>query len=153
MRNSLYNIQRAIKGLVLMTFELDAMYTSIINGKVPKNWEKVAYPSLKPLASWFRDLLQRVQFMNDWLTGGQPASFWLSGFFFPQGFMTGALQTHARKHMIAIDHLSFAFKVLDVEKNKIKKAPEDGVYIYGLFLESGKWDHDEGILIDPEPVS
>ena len=67
--------------------------------------------------------------------------------------MTGALQTHARKHMIAIDHLSFAFKVLDVEKNKIKKAPEDGVYIYGLFLESGKWDHDEGILIDPEPVS
>ena len=70
MRNSLYSIQRAIKGLVLMTFELDAMYTSIINGQVPKNWEKVAYPSLKPLASWFRDLLQRVQFMNDWLTGG-----------------------------------------------------------------------------------
>ena len=56
--------------------------------------------------------------------------------------MTGALQTHARKHMIAIDHLSFAFKVLNIEKSKINKPPEDGVYIYGLFLESGKWDHD-----------
>lgn len=54
--------------------------------------------------------------------------------------MTGALQTHARKHTIAIDHLSFAFKVLDVDKARIKKPPEDGVYIYGLFLESGKWD-------------
>ncbi len=149
MRSSLHDVQRAIKGEIGMSSVLDAMYTSMLNGQVPGNWEKVAYPSLKPLASWFRDLLLRVQFMNEWLSGGQPVAFWLSGFFFPQGFMTGALQTHARKHTIAIDHLSFAFKVLEVERSKIKKHPEDGVYIYGLYLESGKWDSDEGTLIDP----
>ena len=86
-----------------MSQELDSMYLSMLNSLVPENWAKVAYPSLKPLMSWFRDLLERVEFMNNWLTLGHPACFWISGFFFPQGFMTGVLQTHSRKHKVAID--------------------------------------------------
>ena len=92
-----------------MSEELDSMYSSFLNGKVPRNWEKVAYPSLKPLTSWYADLIERVTFMNDWLVNGQPTSFWMSGFFFPQGFMTGCLQTHARNYKIAIDKLAFSF--------------------------------------------
>lgn len=68
MRNSLEELQKAIKGLVVMSFELDSMYLSMLNSFVPANWEKVAYPSLKPLMSWFRDLLERVEFMEHWLT-------------------------------------------------------------------------------------
>src|SRR5690348_15700968 len=89
MRNSLIQIKKAIKGFIVMSEELDSMYVSIQNGQVPKNWEKVAYPSLKPLTSWFKDLIERVAFMQSWLINGPPNSFWLSGFFFPQGFMTG----------------------------------------------------------------
>jgi dynein heavy chain len=43
--------------------------------------------------------------MDDWLKNGTPKSFWISGLFFPQGFMTGALQTHARIHKIEINKL------------------------------------------------
>jgi dynein heavy chain len=43
----------------------------------------VAYPSLKPLASWFIDLQKRVTFMDDWLQNGTPKSYWISGLFFP----------------------------------------------------------------------
>lgn len=85
------------------------MYSSFQNGRVPLNWEKVAYPSLKPLTSWYKDLIERVAFMQEWLSNGQPNSFWMSGFFFPQGFMTGCLQTHARNYKIAIDKLAFSF--------------------------------------------
>jgi len=53
-----------------MTQELDVMYLSFTNGVVPPNWSKVAYPSLKPLASWFKDLVERVKFMEEWLTKG-----------------------------------------------------------------------------------
>jgi dynein heavy chain len=57
------------------------------------------------------DFHARIAFMRSWLEEGPPASFWLPGFFFPQGFMTGVLQMHARKYSIPIDTLSFGFQV------------------------------------------
>lgn len=50
-----------------MSQELDLMYTSLLTNRVPANWAAVAYPSLKPLASWFEDLKERVAFMRNWL--------------------------------------------------------------------------------------
>ena len=75
-------------------------------------WVKIAYPSLKPLASWIRDLKERVKvlekyiiftylrliymieklvillnkvFINyfSWLKNGNPICFWMSGLYFP----------------------------------------------------------------------
>src|SRR3569833_1248063 len=111
---------------------------------VPPNWQEVSYPSLKPLASWVKDLNQRVEFMRNWLKNGHPATYWLSGFFFPHGFMTGALQTYARKHIKPIDLLEFGFKVLKTtDPSIIERAPEDGIYVYGLFIEGAKWSFSE----------
>jgi len=61
------------------------MYFSLLNNQVPKLWVKVAYPSLKGLASWMRDLKERVAFMHEWILSGGPSAFWISGFFYPQG--------------------------------------------------------------------
>jgi dynein heavy chain, axonemal len=63
-------------------------------------------------AAWVKDLVLRVQFMQQWVDGGIPKVFWISGFFFPQAFLTGALQNYARKHVIAIDTISYAFEVI-----------------------------------------
>lgn len=83
MRKSLDDLVQAIGGFIVMSETLDEMYLCLTNGVVPKNWEKVAYPSLKPLTSWFNDLIERVAFLNKWLTEGQPNAYWISGFFFP----------------------------------------------------------------------
>ena len=48
-------------------------------------WGTISYPSLKSLGDWIVDLQQRIKFMRSWLEKGQPQSFWLPGFFFPQG--------------------------------------------------------------------
>lgn len=81
-----------------MSQELDLMFAALLNNRVPSNWESMAYPSLKKLGSWILDLKDRVNFMKEWATKGHPKSFWLSGFFFPHGFITGVLQTYARKY-------------------------------------------------------
>jgi dynein heavy chain len=90
---------KAIKGFVIMSPELDLMYSSLLRNAVPPNWTLVSYLSIKTLASWIKDLELRVEFMRSWLSNGHPNCYWLSGFFFPHGFMTGTLQTYARKHV------------------------------------------------------
>jgi dynein heavy chain len=92
------------------------MYIAFQNNGLPGIWKKVSYASLKPLSSWFKDMLERVSFLRAWLVGKPPVCYWMSGFYFPQGFLTGVLQTHSRQYKIPIDTLSFKFKVMTTEK-------------------------------------
>ena len=82
---------KAIDGLVLMNSELENIFNSIFDNKIPEKWKKIAYPSLKPLGSWIKDLIARLEFMDKWMMEGVPANFWLSGFFFTQSFLTGTM--------------------------------------------------------------
>ena len=109
---SLQQLHNAVLGISLSSTTLDAMHTSLLNNQVPGNWKEVAYPSLKPLGSWMADLIQRIDFMREWTQRGHPPCYWLAGFFFPHGFITGVLQTYARKHNRPIDLLQFEFEVL-----------------------------------------
>jgi dynein heavy chain, axonemal len=53
--------------------------------------------------------------------------------------MTGTLQNYARKHIIAIDKLNCNFKFIDnMTPDQVTAKPDDGCYIYGLFLEGAK---------------
>ena len=99
-----------------------------------------SYPSLKPLGYWVENLFKRLQTTQAWLTQGPPKTFWVSGFFFPQGFMTGTLQNHARKYAIAIDTLNFGFKILEQEEPEQLAAAtavlvEARKRIYGLLAQ------------------
>jgi len=149
---SLKELRKAIKGLVVMSAELEAMFVSFQNNQTPGLWTKVAYPCLKPLGSWFKDYVRRVNFFRSWCEKGQPASFWLPGFYYPQGFMTGALQTHARRYHVPIDTLNFGFTVKSMEAAEdVGDPPEDGVYIDGLYLEAARWDRRQKKLKPSNP--
>jgi len=106
-----------------------------------------------PLASWVADLQARVTFMQKWAFKGHPDCFWLSGFFFPHGFMTGTLQTHARKFSLPIDTLAFDFTVMkETDVSQIGGiAPEEGIYIYGLYIQSARWSEVNRCLVEEHP--
>eukprot|EP00163_Fabomonas_tropica_P006846 TRINITY_DN1642_c1_g1_i1.p1 TRINITY_DN1642_c1_g1~~TRINITY_DN1642_c1_g1_i1.p1 ORF type:complete len:1696 (+),score=519.30 TRINITY_DN1642_c1_g1_i1:526-5088(+) len=144
-------LQKAIRGEVVMSSELEQIGTSMYIGQIPQSWRPRSYATMKPLGSWVKDLQLRLAFFQTWVDNGPPSVFWLSGFFFPQGFLTGTLQNFARKHTKAIDNLKWDFEVQSSAADTLTDPPEDGCYIHGLFLEGARWDSKEGALADSRP--
>jgi len=66
-----------------MSLTLEEMMSAFLLKRVPENWKKVAYPSLKPLGSWVEDLIERVDFFNLWVEKNELSSYWVSALFFP----------------------------------------------------------------------
>lgn len=78
-----------------------------------------------------------------------PKVFWLGGFTFPSGFLTALQQSSSRRNSIPIDMLGWEFVILNQEEAAITVYPKEGAYIKGLFLEGGRWDHEQAALADP----
>uniref|UniRef100_A0A7M4FAQ3 Dynein axonemal heavy chain 6 n=1 Tax=Crocodylus porosus TaxID=8502 RepID=A0A7M4FAQ3_CROPO len=171
LRDSLNTLNKAIAGFVVMSEEMEKVYNSFLNNQVPTLWANAAYPSLKTLGGWVKDLVLRIAFVDTWLSMGQPKSFWISGFFFPQGFLTGTLQNHARKYNLPIDELSFSYNVIPVYRDQAHvtealktsqfgqelpmdmelPSPEDGVLVHGMFMDASRWDDEEMVIEDALP--
>ena len=85
----------------------------------------------------------------------QPASaFWLANFFNPQGFLTANRQEVCRKHGKdgwALDDVVNHTEVLKMEGDEVRKGPEEGVYLKGLFLDGCRWDKPGNKLADSVP--
>lgn len=55
--STLINVDKAIDGFVVMSQDLEVVFNSLFDNKVPDVWHKVSYPSLKPLGSWINDFV------------------------------------------------------------------------------------------------
>ncbi|XP_033636218.1 dynein heavy chain 2, axonemal-like isoform X2 [Asterias rubens] len=151
-RSSLVDLEKGIKGLVVMSSDLEEIFNCINDARVPAMWEK-AYPSLKSLGSWTRDLVLRVDQFEKWAsTAHPPVIYWMSAFTFPTGYLTAVLQTSARQNNISVDSLSWEFVVSTVDDNNIMEPPKDGVYVKGLHLEGAGWDKKNACLVEAKPM-
>lgn len=155
MERTLTAFRKAVKGLIVMTAELEGMGNDMYINKVPEIWAKKGPLSMKPLSNWIIDVNDRVGFFSNWVQlSATPPVFWISGFFFPQAFFTGALQNCARKYKIAIDTLSFSMEILSSiidPAKELVRGPDDGAYIYGIFLEGCRWERSKKNLEESIP--
>ena len=142
-KGSLTDLQKAVKGLVVMSADLEGLSKAMLTNKLPVLWSKVSYPSLKPLSSYIAELLERLAFFQSWLDDAPPTIFQMPHFFFVQAFMTGVMQNYARKYSIPIDTIEFDF---EFQATLPTVPPEDGAYTHGLFIEGARMNDD--ILLD-----
>jgi dynein heavy chain, axonemal len=91
------NLQLAIAGTIALNQQLIDALNSLFDARVPPSWLKASWAA-PTLGLWFTGLIQRYEQWDRWLNQGRPKSFWLTGFFNPQGFLTAMRQEVTRKH-------------------------------------------------------
>eukprot|EP00941_MAST-03F_sp_MAST-3F-sp1_P001388 g1388.t1 len=159
-RATLVNMRLAIKGEVVMTDELVNCIGAIFEAKVPTSWALTLagdeFSWLSPsLGMWFTNLLSRHDQSERWLSTGRPNSFWMTGFFNPQGFLTAMKQEVTRMHKEdkwALDDMAYHTEVTKFQSNEnVTASPKEGVYIHGLFLDGARWNSQSETLEESEP--
>ncbi|KAI8792083.1 dynein heavy chain 5, axonemal [Biomphalaria glabrata] len=150
-RTTLMDLKLAIDGTIIMSENLRDALDNMYDARVPNNWKKVSWQSTT-LGFWFTDLLDRNAQFYSWLFEGRPTSFWMTGFFNPQGFLTAMRQEITRAHKgWALDTVFLENEVTKMMKEDITSGPSEGVYIYGLYLDGSGWDRRNAKLIEPTP--
>ncbi|KAF6265404.1 dynein heavy chain 6 [Scenedesmus sp. NREL 46B-D3] len=151
MHSSLVQLQKAIKGQVLMSDDLDKVAAAMYDNRVPASWIAASYPSVKPLGSYMADLEARLAMLDAWLADGPPAVFWISSFYFTHAFLTGVKQNYARRCRIPIDAIAFDYSCLPAGPAPEQSPAEGGAYVSGMFVEGARWDNHTGMLAESEP--
>ncbi|KAK3097645.1 hypothetical protein FSP39_011696 [Pinctada imbricata] len=150
-RNTLKDLKLAIDGTIIMSENLRDALDNMFDARVPTNWRKISWESAT-LGFWFTDLLDRNAQFHTWLFEGRPTTFWMTGFFNPQGFLTAMRQEITRAHKgWALDAVILDNDITRMMKEDIHTPPNEGVYIYGLYLDGAGWDRRNCRLIEPTP--
>jgi dynein heavy chain len=145
------DLELAIAGTIVMSATLQTTLTALFDSKVPEPWLRVSWLS-PTLGFWFGDVGMRTRQLQDWMKLGRPKTFWLTGFFNPQGFLTSMRQEITRAHGWALDTVALTTEVTKfLTKDDVKAPPEEGVYVHGLFLDGAAWDASDMRLIDSAP--
>ncbi|GAB6028045.1 Dynein heavy chain 5, axonemal [Chamberlinius hualienensis] len=150
-RSSLQDLGLAIEGTIVMSEPLKNALDSIYDARVPETWRKASWES-STLGFWFTELMERNTQLAQWLNSGRPISFWMTGFFNPQGFLTAMRQEVTRCHRgWALDTVVLQNTVTRYAKEELTEPPAVGVYVHGLFLEGAGWDKKMRRLTEPKP--
>uniref|UniRef100_A0A7S1U3J4 Dynein heavy chain n=1 Tax=Phaeomonas parva TaxID=124430 RepID=A0A7S1U3J4_9STRA len=159
-RKTLQLVQQAIKGEVVVTEDLIRSINAIFDAAVPHVWlytrggDELSWLS-PTLGLWYNGLAQRDVQLREWLDGGRPHSYWMTGFFNPQGFLTGMQQEVTRANAAAkwsLDSITLFSEVTDMEtKENVRSAPKEGVFVHGLYLDGAAWNRSDATLVESEP--
>jgi len=138
-KESLSDLQKALKGQSLMVKSVEEVMISLLNNQVPETWKAYSYPTTETSLIWFENLKARMEFFREWMKKGTMDSYWISAFFFPSSFFTCILQNYSRTNSVPIDTLTIDCTIPTQDIT-------EGYLIHGLFIEGAKWDIEKNCL-------
>uniref|UniRef100_A0A7S1M867 Dynein heavy chain n=1 Tax=Alexandrium catenella TaxID=2925 RepID=A0A7S1M867_ALECA len=154
MRSSMIELELGISGALNVTEKMEDLAGDLQLNKVNAIWTEKAYPSLKLLATWFADLLLRVDQVVQWTKVLELLkSIWISGLFNSMSFLTSNMQVAARSNNLELDFMTNRCRFYNTrDLNDIRGMPPKGVNVHGLFMEGAGWEdgkgEDEGYITD-----
>ncbi|XP_025115342.1 dynein heavy chain 5, axonemal-like isoform X3 [Pomacea canaliculata] len=150
-RTTLQDLKLAIDGTIIMSENLRDALDCMYDARIPSLWLKISWES-STLGFWFTELIDRNTQFHSWCFDGRPNTFWMTGFFNPQGFLTAMRQEVTRAHKgWALDNVILQNDVTKQMKDDITQPPAEGVYVYGLYLEGAGWDRRGSKLVESKP--
>jgi len=151
-RQTLKDLKLAIEGTIIMNENLRDALDSMYDARIPSQWLKISWLS-STLGFWFTELIDRHQQFYNWCFVEEPKSFWMTGFFNPQGFLTAMKQGVTRAHKgWALDSVVLHNDVTKfISRDDVISAPDEGVYVYGLYLEGAAWHKSAQRLTESKP--
>jgi len=148
-RRSLNELKLGLEGALNISDAMEALSLSLFLDRIPPNWEKVAYPSMSALGSWYPNLVERVDQLFKWQTDlVTPPSVWVSALFNPMAFVTAVMQVTARFRGWPLDNVAIQTDITPHLPEAVSGQPEEGAFIHGLFLEGARWDTTAALLKD-----
>ena len=175
MKKSLVEVEKAVRGIVVMSGPLEALGDSLVYGAIPLMW-KVCCPrpvlsrrfrpprhrrdatqshtgQVVPCVQAARRLRDRSPREIELLTrmaGREAASHLLDlGVLLPARLMTASKQNYSRAETIPIDAIGLQFEML--QASSYAKPPALGVYVYGFFFEGARWDKEQKKILESDP--
>jgi dynein heavy chain len=155
-RRTMSDMVQAIDGQIIMTPDIVDSINAVSDYRVPKKWQfdptGVEISWMTPgMAAWLKGLIDRHHQLSNWLFKERPQSFWLTGFFNPQGFLTAMKQEVTRQKRgegWSLDEVDYKTEVqkeiIGGDDGRIEgktlNPPSEGVLIHGLYLEGSQWN-------------
>ncbi|XXQ31198.1 Dynein heavy chain, cytoplasmic [Plasmodiophora brassicae] len=150
---SLTELDLGLSGALTRNARMEALEVSLYMNRVPATWTAMAYPSLRDLATWVDDLLQRIAQLQRWVDNPTNLPFVvnLPYLFNPQSFLTAIMQVTAQRNNLELDKLVVQTEVTRYDPEQIDAPARDGAYVSGLKIVGARWNTKLGTLEDSLP--
>jgi dynein heavy chain len=153
LKRTLNDLQLGFAGELTMSDAMDALMSCLFMDRVPADWAKLAWPSLRPLKGWLYNLQLRVNQLGEWVGNPMepPRVTWLSGLINPQSFLTAISQQTAQRNSLELDKLVIQTEITKRAVEEVEGASRDGCFVTGLYLDGARWDTSSGQLQNSKP--
>jgi dynein heavy chain len=153
MLRSLRELELGLSGELQMSPKMEDLQNKLFLDRVPDSWGNLAYPSLRPLAAWLSNLIDRATQLQSWTE--EPLSIPnvtnIAFMFNPQSFLTAIMQKTAQLNQLELDKLTIMTDVTRKSLEQTESKAREGAYVTGLFVEGARWNWQQGVLDESEP--
>jgi dynein heavy chain len=142
-KRSIKELQLGFDGELTMSEPMEDLMMALYLDRVPLTWAKKAWPSMKSLGSWVKNLSDRILQLEEWMNNPSeiPKVTWISGLVNPTSFLTAICQVTAQKNQWELDKLvTFTRVTKMMTVDEVDRHSRDGAFIIGLNLQGASWD-------------